>query len=232
MYKIKLDQFEGPLDLLLRLIEGEKLDIGQVSLAKITEQYIEYLDQAENLKPEELADFLVIAAKLLLIKSRMLLPSIGDEIEKESFELEAQLKIYKEYLEASKKLHKIILKRNFSFPRQKNIVVSGFVAPENADKNALFNYFSKILKGLEPLVRIPKAAIRRVLSLKEKIKEIQEIIFQGKKLEFKHLIKKSSSKTDIIMSFLALLELVKQRTIFVVQEESFEEIIISRNDIE
>ncbi|TSC95948.1 MAG: segregation and condensation protein A [Parcubacteria group bacterium Athens1014_10] len=232
MYEIKLDQFEGPLDLLLHLIEGQKLDITQVSLSKIADQYIEYLDRAKDLKPEELADFLVIAAKLLLIKSRALLPVRGDEIEKEGFELEAQLRIYKKYIEISKKLHKIILKKNFSFPRQKTVSFSAFIAPENIDKNILFNVFAKVLKNLEPLVKIPKETIRRVFSLKEKIKEIQAVIFQNAKIKFNHLIKETSSKIDIIISFLALLELVKQRVVVVVQEESFEEITISRNGIE
>ncbi len=232
MYKIKLDQFEGPLDLLLQLIEKQKLDIVQVSLAKVTDQYIEFLNQAENLKPDELADFLVIAAKLLLIKSQVLLPSLGSEMETEGVELETQLKIYKEYLEASKKIHKIILEKNFSFPRQKNIVFSTFIAPENVDKNILFNAFIKILKGLEPLVKIPQETLRRVFSLKEKIKEIQEMIFQNNEVKFNHLIKKSSSKIEIIMSFLALLELVKQRVVVVIQEESFEEITITHNNIE
>jgi len=232
MYQIKLDQFEGPLDLLLQLIEQQQLDIAQVSLAKVTDQYIAYLDQAENLKPEELADFLVVAAKLLLIKSHLLLPSLNNEIEKESSELEAQLKIYKEYLEASKKIHKIILRKHFSFPRQKNVVFSTFIAPENVDQNILLNIFNKILKDLEPLVKIPQETIRRVISLKEKIKELQEIIFQNSEVKFNHLIKKSSSKIEIIISFLALLELAKQRVITVIQEESFEEIIISKNNID
>lgn len=232
MYQIKLDQFEGPLDLLLQFIEQEQLDITQVSLAKVTDQYIAYLDQAENLKPEELADFLVVAAKLLLIKSRALIPALGSEIERESYELEAQLKIYKEYLEASKLLHKIILRKHFSFPRQKNITFSTFITPENVDQNILLNIFNKILKDLEPLIKIPQETIRRIFSLKEKIRELQEIIFQNKEIKFNHLIKSSSSKIEIIISFLALLELVKQRTITVIQEKSFEEIIITKNHIE
>lgn len=232
MYQIKLDQFEGPLDLLLKLIEDQKLDITQVSLAKITDQYIESLNYAENLKPEELADFLVVAAKLLLIKSYYLIPSLNASIEEDSMELEAQLRIYKEYLEASKLIHKMILKNHFSFPRQKSFALSTFIAPENVDKNTLFETFNKILKDLEPLLTIPQETIRRIFSLKERIKEVQEIIFQNKEIKFGHLIQKSTTKIDIIINFLALLELVKQKTVLVVQQESFEEITITHNSIE
>lgn len=230
MYKFKLDQFEGPLDLLLQLIEQQELNITQVSLAKVTDQYVAYIDQIENANPEELGDFLVIAAKLLLIKSRSLLPSVGDEIETEAHELETQLKIYKEYLDASKNLHKMILQKKFSFPRPKNIAFAAFIAPEGVDQNILLTIFSKVLKNLEPLIRIPKGVIKKVFSLKEKIKAIQALIFQGSRVEFKKIIDGAPSKIDIIISFLALLELVKQRSVVVAQEESFEEIIITRNE--
>jgi len=78
MYQIKLEQFNGPLDLLLCLIEDEKLDISQVSLAKVTDQYLSYIERSENISATELADFLVIATKLLVIKSKTLLPDLVD----------------------------------------------------------------------------------------------------------------------------------------------------------
>ena len=107
----KLEQFEGPLDLLLRMIEEEKMDVTQVALSKVTDQFIQYLTGIEEKQPEELADFLVVASKLLLIKSRVLLPQVV--LEEDGSDLEKQLRIYKEYLEASKILHKIILKKKF-----------------------------------------------------------------------------------------------------------------------
>ena len=99
MHKVKVDQFEGPLDLLLQLIEENKLEITKVSLAAVTEQYIQVLNQAakEQVKASDLADFLVIAARLLLIKSRALLPFLEWGQDDEGEELTKQLKIYKEY---------------------------------------------------------------------------------------------------------------------------------------
>ena len=77
-YKIELEQFQGPLDLLLQLIEGQKLDISQVSLAEVTDQYLAYLDGVHDISATELADFLLVATKLLVIKSKLLLPQLAD----------------------------------------------------------------------------------------------------------------------------------------------------------
>ena len=118
--QFKLEQFEGPLDLLLQLIEDQKLEITNISLAQVTDQYIQYLNHAHDLRPEDLADFLVVAAKLLYLKSRALLPALRlDEEEADAGELEKQLKIYKEYLDASKKIEQMIKAGHFAFAREK-----------------------------------------------------------------------------------------------------------------
>ena len=96
---IKIDKFQGPLGLLLQLIEKEELDITEVSLAKISDQYIDSIKNTKNIDPGETADFLVIAAKLLFIKSKALLPYLYPEEENEEIEeLESQLRMYKEFL--------------------------------------------------------------------------------------------------------------------------------------
>src|SRR3989339_2104859 len=107
----KIDKFEGPLGLLLQLIESQELDITEISLAKIADQYIEYIRGDKGIGPEELADFLVVAAKLLLIKSRALLPFLKGEAEEEIEEFEQQLRMYKEFLAAAKKIEAIIGKK-------------------------------------------------------------------------------------------------------------------------
>jgi len=108
MHKIKIEDFEGPLDLLLQLIEKQKMDINQISLAKVTEQYIHFIESSDGISPGELADFLVIAAKLLLIKSRSLLPYLESEDEDSGFELEKQLKMYKLFAEAAERVRSIL----------------------------------------------------------------------------------------------------------------------------
>ncbi|MFZ5364219.1 MAG: segregation and condensation protein A, partial [Patescibacteria group bacterium] len=118
MYQIKIEKFEGPFDLLLQMIEKEEMNITEISLARIADQFILYLEQMENLNPAEMADFLVVAAKLLWIKSKALLPSLEVEGEDGS-DLATQLKIYKEYRDASLVIHKMILKRRFTFVRER-----------------------------------------------------------------------------------------------------------------
>ena len=108
-YRVQLEDWQGPLDLLLQLIESQQMDITKVSLSKVADQFIAYM----NLKPvqlEETADFLVIAAKLIYIKSKALLPTLSLEDE-EGIDLEKQLKMYKEYLEAAKKIQLILKKK-------------------------------------------------------------------------------------------------------------------------
>jgi segregation and condensation protein A len=230
MRRIKIEKFEGPLDLLLQLIEQEEMDISQVALAQVTEQYLQALDQAEVFSAEELADFLVVAAKLLLIKSRILLPQLAIEGAEEASDLEKQLKIFKEYLEASKNIAKIIHKRRFTFGRGKPAVVieKKFSPPEKVSAEKLKELFLGVLKEIELVVSLPKAVVEKTVSISEKIETIRAMILDKALVSFKSIIKDAKTKTDVIVSFLALLELVKQRTIMVKQSNIFQDIEIER----
>ncbi|PKL72348.1 hypothetical protein CVV26_01630 [Candidatus Kuenenbacteria bacterium HGW-Kuenenbacteria-1] len=233
MYNIKLEQFEGPLDLLLQLIEKQKFDITQISLSQVADQFIEYLNQTKNLSLDELVNFLSVAAKLLLIKSKTLLPLLNLEEEEEIQNLENQLKIYKEYFEASKKINEMLLRKNFAFFREKSLknIIPMFSPPKNLNKNILAEIFTEILKNLEitisPLVE--QKTMRKVFSIQEKIEQIKNLIFKRSKLSFDYLINSSKSKIEIIVNFLALLELIKQTSVIVSQKENFKEIIIQNN---
>ncbi len=233
MHTIHLEQFEGPLDLLLQLIEDQKLDITQVSLATVTDQFLQYLSGLESLPSDELADFLVVAAKLLLIKSRVLLPSMALDDEDE-VDLERQLKIYREYYEASKRIHAMILKRRYSFARGTSLKVGvaerAFRPPENIVSDDLARIFRVILKRLEPFLTIPEEVIVRTVNIREKISRIRERILSEATMNFQTLLEEASTKTEIIVTFLALLELVKQRLVVVVQDEVFSPIAIQRRD--
>lgn len=231
MHAIKLDQFEGPLDLLLELVEQQKLEITAVSLAQVTEQFLDYVMHARSMHVEELADFLVVAAKLLLIKSRVLLPHLaaedGDEVD-----LEKQLKLYREYYEASKRMHALILKRRYSFSRGVSLKLlpseRRFRPPEELAADDLARYFRVILKRLEPFLSIPEEVITRTINIRETITAIRERIMREATLNFQSLLASASSRTEIIVTFLALLELVKQRAVAVVQNDIFSQIEIQR----
>ncbi len=228
MYKVKVEQFEGPLELLLQLIEQKELDISKVSLSEVTEQYIGYLSQVQEKNPEELADFLVVAAKLLLIKSRILIPSI--EVEEDETDLETQLKIYREYYEASKVIHKMTLKKRFLFPRDKPAVVleAVFNPPKTMTTLRLKELFISVLQDIEPIISLPKESYRKSVSIEEKIANLRENLYKQATMNFTKIIQSSKDKTEIIVTFLALLELVKQRVVAVVQKDVFSDIEIQR----
>lgn len=232
-YQIKLEHFEGPLDLLLHLIENEEMDISKVSLAKAADQFIEYVNSSAELDPNEVADFLVVAAKLLMIKSKTLLPSLNFNDE-EANDLEKQLKIYKEYYEATKKIAVLLKARRFLFAREKPIKVftPKFYPPLNLNLDKMKLIFAEVLKKLEPVVNLPKDVIKRTVSISEKINQIKNYILERVSFSFKNLLSQGGNKTELIVSFLAMLELVKQRVIEVKQVEMFEEIEITKLEIQ
>lgn len=228
MQVIKLQQFEGPLDLLLQLIEQKQLDISQVSLSTVTEQYMGYLRKVQEVNPEELADFLVVAAKLLLIKSRLLIPSL--EVEEEETDLEQQLRIYREFYEASKILHKMILQRRFLFPRERPAIAIEpvFNPPATLTRDRLRELFLDVLQDIEPVVALPKQLTLRTISIQEKIEHLRQHISSQVAINFRTILSSSKDKTEVIVTFLALLELVKQRFVAVVQKNTFSDIEIRR----
>ncbi|MFA5106840.1 MAG: segregation/condensation protein A [Patescibacteria group bacterium] len=226
MYQIKLEQFEGPLDLLLRLIEEEKLDITTVSLAKVTDQYLSYIETMEEVRTEELADFLVVAAKLLLIKSKTLLPFLQPEAEE--IDLEKQLRIYKEYLEASKQVQALIRRKRYLYPREmsRSMLEPIFNPPPQLDAPGLQRIMLEVLRKIEPIVSLPEEVIERTVSIQQKIDQIRTLIIQQETTSFQALLNTAGTKTEVIVTFLALLELIKQENIVVVQQSVFDDITI------
>ncbi len=229
----KTDKFEGPLNLLLQLIEKQELDITEISLAKIADQYIEYIKNCESILPEELADFLVVAAKLLLIKSMALSPFLKAEDEEEILEFENQLKMYKEFLEASEKIEAIIGKKRFSFAREFNkqaFLASAniFSPPKKLAALDLSAIFGEIIGNIKPIEKIEEKNLEKIVSIEEKILAIQKKLVDRIKMSFNNILANAQDKTEIIVSFLALLELMKQKDISAVQMSMFGEIEINR----
>ncbi len=229
MYDIKIEKFEGPLDLLLKLIEREELDITEVSLAKVADQYIEQLQKLPEISAEELADFLVTAAKLLFIKSKMLLPLLHWGEDEEVGDLERRLRMYKEYVDAAKKIQAMLGKKRHTFVREKPPVSAlGFAPPKDFTGEKMAELFRDVLRRLIPVVKTPEGVIEKTVSIHEKIRHIQELIAKGSRVSFHHLLKNAETRSEIIVSFLALLELVKQRHVTVTQENSFSEIHLEK----
>lgn len=227
-YTVQLNEFAGPLDVLLQLIEGQQLDITRVSLAKVADQFIDYIQRLETTDPEEIADFLVVVAKLLYIKSKALLPTIS--LEEEGIDLEKQLKLYKEFVDASKRIQTIIAVGHHNFVHEKfpETVQHAFRPPHNVTSAKLSLLYAGVLKRLEPLVVLPKKVIEKTIHIHEKIQHIKDLIITEATLSFQRVLTEAPTKTEKIVSFLAMLELVKQRIITVEQERLFDDILIRR----
>ncbi len=221
MKEIKLEQFTGPLDLLLQLIGEQKLIITDIALSQVTEQYFDYLNKLEENRSEELADFLVIATKLVYLKSRQLLPQVVSEAE-EGPSLAEQLKMYKRYLDASKEIGKMWNYNLLGYGRlEPPVKPEGFVLPVNARLDDLKNSFLQIIKRLKPINLLPSATIDRAVTVKDKIEAIFNLLKKQRRINFRDLLANAESKTEVIVSFLALLELVKSGSAAVKQLNSF-----------
>lgn len=229
---IKLDQFEGPLTLLLQLIEQQKMDITQVSLANVADQYLAYIHAQPKWDPDELADFLVIAAKLLLIKSKILLPNLDlGEDEGDALALEQQLKMLKLYLDASNGIHALWQKRRVLFVREKlprHLLPIRFVPPPNLTASSLSFLFTKLLERIAAFLPHPKSVMAKAVLLEEKIRSIRDHLMERISTSFRALTGNGQNKTEVIVSFLAILELVKQRMIMVDQPKLFDDIAIQK----
>ena len=225
---LKLEKFQGPLELLLNLIEQEELNITEISISKVTEQYFEYLNTLEDNRSEELADFLVIATKLVYLKSKHLLPYLYPEAD-EGPSLADQLKLYKRYADATKHIEELWLEPTLGYGRiEPPIPVEGFVLPGNALALDLHKSFTFLLRRLKPMVALPQVSIDRSVSVKQKIESIYNAVKKWNQLSFKELLENAGSKTEVIVTFLALLELVKQEKVYIDQAVAFEDIDIKK----
>lgn len=225
----KIEKFEGPLDLLLQLIEAEELSISEISLSKITNQYIESLKEVAVKDPDELADFLVVAAKLLLLKSRELLPG-AVAVEEDGPSLETQLKMYKIFWDAAQKLDARIKQKRWLFFRDKlpAAITPRFSPPPSVSVAKLHSSFLGVLSKITPVIKYPEERMKRTVSIQEKINSIKNIMEKEATIRFHQVLKGSKDKTEVVVNFLALLELVRSRMVSVEQNEEFGEIVINR----
>jgi segregation and condensation protein A len=237
MMEFTTAKFSGPLGLLLNLIESEELDITEISLAKIADEYVNYVRSVQDINPEEMADFLVVAAKLLFIKSKALLPYLySAEEEEEIDDLERQLRMYKEFVAASLKIKEQIARgqRLFLPPLTKNrrsqFNLPVFSPPAKVTAALLHEKFLFILSGLTKQLeeKLPETRLEPKISIDDKIASIKALLLDKIRVNFSRLLAGAATKTEVIVSFLAVLELAKQKELFFEQEELFSEIHINR----
>jgi segregation and condensation protein A len=236
-YKVKLEVFEGPLDLLLYLIKRDEVDIYDISIERITKQYLEYLETFRMLDLEIAGEFVVMAANLIYIKSRNLLPVHEQPPEEEGeeedprWDLIRQLIEYKKFKDAAFQLH------------QRELLQEGLIAraPERPDLGGtdsllksevgifdLINAFQKVLRKIEARREDLREIFEENFTVSDKIDVILRVVEAGKRVVFSDLFASAASCTEIVVTFLALLELIRMKQMRVAQDGAFAEIEIRR----
>ena len=232
-YKVKLEVFEGPLDLLLYLIKQDEIDIYDVSLERITRQYLEYLQAFRELNIELAGEFIVMAANLIYLKSRSLLPvdqqpPLEDAEEDDPrWDLIRQLIEYKKFKEVATELHLRQLKQERIFAREgsSGSVLQEPLRLEEVGIFQLINAFQTVLKRIEARQDAQEIFAER-FSVSEKIELILQRVANNDRLRFSDLFGDAVSRVEVVVTFLALLELIRLRQLRALQKDMFEEIEI------
>ena len=237
-YAIKIDNFEGPLDLLCHLIDKNKMDIYDINLSEITDQYIQFIKQMEEENLEITSEFLVMATTLLYIKSKNLLPKQDVEEEEVSEEeLIRRIIEYKKYKEITKKLRENFqiysdriykLQEEIELPKQK--------LEKDYDNKLIPELYSNIIKRNEEKVNvnaqnIEKIAITDTYTVASKVKEMLRVLVKSKKFVFNKMFSiKKHNKQEVVTAFSGLLELSRRSKVVTVQEDLFSDILVEKNN--
>ena len=235
-YSIKIDNFEGPLDLLCHLIDKNKMDIYDINLSEITDQYIEYLKKQEELNLEIASEFLVMASTLLYLKSKKLLPKQEDE-EEELTEEELIRRIieYKKFKEISKKLKENYLEySNRYYKLQEEIKLPKQKLEKEYEKNTIPDIYSNLVKRNEEKVNqnaknIEKIAITDNYTVASKVKEMYKVLIKQKRFIFNKLFSiNKRNKQEVVTAFSGLLELSRRNKVETDQKELFGDIEVEK----
>ncbi len=236
-YKVKLNIFDGPLDLLLFLIKKEKIDICDIPISKITDQYLEYLELMKMLDLDVAGEFLVMAATLIHIKSKMLLPPEETEAEEPEEEdpreeLVRKLLEYKKFKDAARRLQEMRENAKEIYLR-KGEGSRGKIFTEDGTEYFEASLFDLITAFRKVLAEVPKEAFHQVLknefTVSDKIHAIYHMLTKEPRILFSTLFREAKTKNEVIVTFLAILELMKAREVLAVQQEAFGEIEVIRN---
>ena len=247
--KVKVADFEGPFDLLLHLIKKNKMNIYNIEIYKVTNQYLEYLNTRKVMDLEITSEFIVVAATLIEIKSKNLLPKVKVDEEEESEEdiekrLMERLIEYKKIKNVSEFFKNKYINAGEVFSKKPEIIEE--IKPEKIDNDDIFknltlldlyNIYNKILETYREKQNKVNVVQKKIYVDKYKVEDKMEELLKKfnsvEVIEFNNLMKESTCKLETVVTFLALLELIKIRTIQVFQDESFSNILIKRRrDIE
>ncbi len=228
---VKTAVYEGPLDLLLELIEKRKLLINDISLATVAEEYITRVNSMDELPVGETADFVALAATLLLIKSRSLLPSLelSQDEERDIQELQYRLEVYKIIKEAGRGLASAFA-NPMLFEGAWREPESLFLPDQSATQESLLAAAHTLIAGFPQHLALPKVEVRKTISLDEMIDHLSQRVTNAMRISFKEFAGKKE-RTEVIVGFLALLELVKQGIIRASQDHKFGDIVLESDAV-
>ena len=235
IYTIKTGNFEGPFGLLLNLVEQRKLFINEISLAQVTEDYLNHVNSLQDLSPAEIASFVVVAATLILIKSKSLLPNLNltDEEESDIKILEDRLKIYETYSKLAKNIKEAFGQKIIFAPSERKNDFLVFLPDEQITKESMMTFASNALGRIPKKVFLPEVEVKKVISIDEMIDKLTERIQNSIKMNFREFAGKAQTKEEkvfVIVGFLAMLELVRNGILNAAQENNFEDIIIEKQE--
>jgi segregation and condensation protein A len=235
-YQVRLEVFEGPLDLLLYLIKKEEVDIYNIPIERITTTYMEYLGAMQMLDLDIAGEFIVMAATLMMIKSRTLLPveertadEEGDDDVDPRWDLVRQLVEYKKFKDAALFLHQLEDRQTDVFGRESEAVQLGAPPEMNLDDVSLFDLIGALNAALK---RVEREDLREIFSERftvgEKIDELMERIRAVPRLSLHEVFDGMRSRAEIVVTFLAMLELIRLKHVVARQERHFGDIVLER----
>ena len=233
-YVVTIDNFDGPLDLLLHLIKEQDIDIYDIKIEDITKQYLDYIRHMKELNLEIASEYLVMASELIEMKSKMLLPKKKEKEEDDYEEDPRELLIerlldYKRYKEVTSEFKDLELTRKMVFTREPDNLNRYVKEDENSEELGvadLIDAFNNLLKRKELDRPIATKITKKELSVTEKVNKIKNILRNKKKINFEDIFE-VSTKEEVIISFLSVLEMVKKDEILLTQEGNFKNIVIS-----
>lgn len=233
-YVVTIYNFDGPLDLLLHLIKEQDIDIYDIKIEDITKQYLDYIRHMKELNLEIASEYLVMASELIEMKSKMLLPKKkekeDDDYEEDPRELLIErLLAYKRYKEVTSEFKDLELTRKMVFTREPDNLNRYVKEDENSEELGvadLIDAFNNLLKRKELDRPIATKITKKELSVTEKVNKIKNILRNKKKINFEDIFE-VSTKEEVIISFLSVLEMVKKDEILLTQEGNFKNIVIS-----
>ncbi|MBI4088782.1 segregation/condensation protein A [Candidatus Kaiserbacteria bacterium] len=227
-FSIKTDIYEGPFEVLLDLIEERKLLVNDLTLANITEDYIQHVRAQEAFPVEQTANFIQIAATLLLIKSKSLIPDLllSDEESADVEDLKRRLAAYEKVREAARELSRVYGRTVMAAAGERALEVI-FAPSEDLSANALAEALARVLAAREAVEKLPTTSIKPLITIEEMMDRLAKRVQSAMTLSFKDFAEGAKERVEVIISFLALLELVKQGAVAAEQYETYGDIRIN-----